>query len=61
MDIYTQQQETVYTDVLCNTCDMPAAHKFNGTATHSHDFHPCSDCTATIVHVQTITSYDGSA
>ena len=60
MEIYGDDPAKIYANCICANCDTPAAHKFNGTAGHSHDFHPCPYCSATIVDVDTISGYDGS-
>jgi hypothetical protein len=60
MKIHSQEPAKVYADCICANCDTPAAHKFNGTAGHSHDFHPCPYCDATVVDVDTMSGYDGS-
>lgn len=39
-------------------CDMPASHKCNGTAGHSHDFHPCTLCDVDIVEFNTTKGYN---
>jgi hypothetical protein len=44
MDIHGEAPDTVYADCICANCDTPAAHKFNSTVGHSHDFQPCPYC-----------------
>ncbi|KAG2029766.1 hypothetical protein BDR03DRAFT_987545 [Suillus americanus] len=42
MDVYGEEElADVFADNEALACDMPASHKCNGTAGHSHDFHPC--------------------
>lgn len=60
MEIYNEEPANVYADFICANCDTPAAHKFNGTIGHTHDFHPCPYCDANIVDVNKPLSYDRS-
>ncbi|KAF8223670.1 hypothetical protein L208DRAFT_1426005 [Tricholoma matsutake] len=49
MDIHGEAPDTIYADCICANCDTPAAHKFNSTAGHSHDFQPCPYCKTLLV------------
>jgi DNA-directed RNA polymerase subunit RPC12/RpoP len=60
MEIHNEEPADVYADFICANCDTPAAHKFNGTAGHSHDFHPCPYCNANIVDMNKPSGYDRS-
>ncbi|KAG1861367.1 hypothetical protein C8R48DRAFT_673458 [Suillus tomentosus] len=42
IDVYGEEEfADVFADHKALACDMPASHKCNGRAGHSHDFHPC--------------------
>ncbi|KAG1774897.1 hypothetical protein EV702DRAFT_1237500 [Suillus placidus] len=61
MDIHGEDEpENIFADNAILDCDMPASHKCNGTAGHSHDFHPCAFCDVDIVKVMTPEGYDNS-
>ncbi|RDB30064.1 hypothetical protein Hypma_014106 [Hypsizygus marmoreus] len=60
MEIHGEDPETVYADCICANCDTPAAHKFNGAAGHTHDFHPCPYCNANVVDIDTDSGFDNS-
>jgi hypothetical protein len=60
MAIHGEAADTIYADCICANCDTPAAHKFNGSAGHSHDLHPCPYCDANILDVNKMSGYDGS-
>ncbi|KAG1888658.1 hypothetical protein F4604DRAFT_1877216 [Suillus subluteus] len=59
MDIHGEDEPAnIFVDNTILDCDMPASHKCNGTAGHSHDFHPCAFCDVDIVKVNTPEGYD---
>lgn len=60
MDIYGEAPDMVFADCICANCDTPAAHKFNGSAGHSHDFHPCPYCNVDILDIDQMSGYDDS-
>ncbi|KAG1749066.1 uncharacterized protein EDB91DRAFT_1244855 [Suillus paluster] len=61
MDVYGEEDlADVFADNEALTCDMPALHKCNGTAGHSHDFHPCAFCDIDIVKINTPEGYNNS-
>ncbi|KAF9461452.1 hypothetical protein BDZ94DRAFT_1371533 [Collybia nuda] len=50
MDIYGEAPAEIFAD----------SHKFNGSAGHSHDFHPCPYCNVNILDVDLMSGYDDS-
>ncbi|KAG2346616.1 hypothetical protein BDR05DRAFT_974579 [Suillus weaverae] len=61
MDIHGEDEPAnIFADNAILDCDTPASHKCNGTAEHSHDFHPCAFCDVDIVKVNTPEGYDNS-
>ncbi|KAG2757569.1 hypothetical protein P692DRAFT_20711205 [Suillus brevipes Sb2] len=61
MDVYGEEGLVdVFADNEALACDMPASHKCNGTAGHSHDFHPCAFCDIDIVKINTPEGYNNS-
>lgn len=59
MDVHGEDEPAnIFADNEILDCDMPASHKCNGTAGHSHDFHPCAFCDVDIVKVNTPEGYD---
>ncbi|KAG1810737.1 hypothetical protein EV424DRAFT_1571382, partial [Suillus variegatus] len=59
MNVYGEEEEVdVFADNEVLACDMPASHKCNGTAGHSHDFHPCAFCDADVVKINTPDGYN---
>ncbi|EIW77947.1 hypothetical protein CONPUDRAFT_61597 [Coniophora puteana RWD-64-598 SS2] len=61
MDVYDEEEPAnVYADCACLDCDMPASHKCNGTASHSHDMQPCLYCDATVIDINSASGYDNS-
>ncbi|KAG2335647.1 hypothetical protein BDR05DRAFT_898020, partial [Suillus weaverae] len=61
MDVYGEEEAAdVFADNEVLACDMPASHKCNGTAGHSHDFHPCAFCDADVVKINTPDGYNNS-
>ncbi|KAG1736380.1 hypothetical protein EDD22DRAFT_982388 [Suillus occidentalis] len=61
MDVYGEEELVdVFVDNEALACDMPASHKCNGTAGHSHDFHPCAFCDIDIVKINTPEGYNNS-
>ncbi|KAG2092682.1 hypothetical protein BD769DRAFT_1631822 [Suillus cothurnatus] len=61
MDVYGEEElADVFTDNEALTCDMPASHKCNGTAGHSHNFHPCAFCDVDIIKINTPEGYNNS-
>ncbi|KAG2129521.1 hypothetical protein BD769DRAFT_1627963 [Suillus cothurnatus] len=61
MDVYGEEElADVFADDEALACDMPASHKCNGTAGHSHDFHPCAFCDVDIVKINTPKGYNNS-
>ncbi|KAG2061047.1 hypothetical protein BDR06DRAFT_993204 [Suillus hirtellus] len=61
MDVYGEEGLVdVFADNEALACDMPASHKCNGTAGHSHDFHPCAFCDIDIIKINTPEGYNNS-
>ncbi|KAG1794952.1 uncharacterized protein BJ212DRAFT_1528927 [Suillus subaureus] len=61
MDVYGEEElADVFADNEALACDMPALHKCNGTAGHSHDFHPCAFCDVNIIKINTPEGYNNS-
>jgi len=60
MDIHGEDRADVYADYICANCDTPASRKFNGTAGHGHDFHPCPYCDTNILGVDKLEGFDFS-
>ncbi|KAG2050544.1 hypothetical protein BDR06DRAFT_998615 [Suillus hirtellus] len=61
MDVYGEEGLVdVFADNEALACNMPASHKCNGTAGHSHDFHPCAFCDIDIVKINTPEGYNNS-
>ncbi|EIW80779.1 hypothetical protein CONPUDRAFT_57284, partial [Coniophora puteana RWD-64-598 SS2] len=61
MAVYSEDQlADVHADLACLDCDMPASHKTNGTASHSHDMHPCVSCDANVTDFNKPSGYDSS-
>ncbi|KAG6883506.1 hypothetical protein C0992_008596 [Termitomyces sp. T32_za158] len=60
MAIHSQDPDMVYADCVCANCDTPATHKFNGSAGHTHDFHPCPYCNANVLDINQIPGYNDS-
>ncbi|KAG1731002.1 hypothetical protein EDB19DRAFT_2010037 [Suillus lakei] len=61
MDVYGEEElADVFADNEALACDMPASHKCNRTAGHSHDFHPCAFCDVDIVKINTPEGYNNS-
>jgi hypothetical protein len=59
MDVYGEEElADVFADNEVLACDMPASHKCNGTAGHSHNFHPCVFCDVDIVKINTPEGYN---
>ncbi|KAG1718620.1 hypothetical protein EDB19DRAFT_1899167 [Suillus lakei] len=59
MDVYGEEElADVFTDNEALACDMPASHKCNGTAGHSHNFHPCAFCDIDIIKINTPEGYN---
>ncbi|KAG2055668.1 hypothetical protein BDR06DRAFT_989036 [Suillus hirtellus] len=61
MDVYGEEGLVdVFADNEALACNMPASHKCNGTAGHSHDFHPCAFCDIDIIKINTPEGYNNS-
>ncbi|KAG6895168.1 hypothetical protein C0992_002830 [Termitomyces sp. T32_za158] len=60
MEIHGEDLAVVYADCLCDNCDTPAAHKFKGSAGHTHDYHPCSYCNANVLDINQFYGGDDS-
>ncbi|KAG0698529.1 hypothetical protein DFH29DRAFT_877950 [Suillus ampliporus] len=61
MDVHGEEEAAdVFADNKVLACNMPASHKCNGTAGHSHDFHPCAFCDADVVKINTPDGYNNT-
>lgn len=61
MEIHGEEPAEVAADVICLNCDRPAISKFNGTAGHMHDRHPCPWCHVNILEVNKVDGYNFSS
>lgn len=60
MGIHGEEPAEVAADIICLNCDRPAISKFNGTAGHAHDRHPCPWCHANQLDINKPDGYNYS-
>ncbi|KAG1736440.1 uncharacterized protein EDB91DRAFT_1250062 [Suillus paluster] len=61
MDVHGEEEAAdVFADNEVLACNMPASHKCNRTAGHSHDFHLCAFCNADVVKINTPEGYNNT-